>query len=43
MAKVRVIKYQAVYEAINELEEYIEHASQVLRYAKIIQIEEGKQ
>lgn len=72
MAKVRVIKYQAVYEAINELEyiqenvlpssicmrgmskaqlidtiseleEYIEHVSQVLRYAKIMQIEEGEQ
>lgn len=72
MAKVRVIKYQAVDEAINELgyiqenvlpssmgmrgmskaqlidtiselEEYIEHVSQVLRYAKIMQIEEGEQ
>lgn len=72
MAKVRVIKYQAVYEAINELEyiqenvlpssmgmrgmskaqlidtiseleEYIEHVSQVLRYAKIMQVEEVEQ
>ena len=40
---VRGMSKAQLIDTISELEEYIEHASQVLRYAKIMQVEEVEQ